>query len=151
MVILLVLVEVHIGRIGKFEKIIINLMDWEMLEMARVLVVDDAAFMRMMLTNMLTKGGHEVIGQAENGKQAVEMYSSLLPDLVTMDITMPEMDGLEALKLIMAKDSNAKIVMCSAMGQQAMVLDAVKSGAKDFIVKPFEETKILETVNKVVG
>lgn len=119
--------------------------------MARVLVVDDAAFMRMMLTNMLTKGGHEVIGQAENGKQAVELYSSLLPDLVTMDITMPEMDGLEALKLIMGKDANAKIVMCSAMGQQAMVLDAVKSGAKDFIVKPFEETKILETVNKVVG
>lgn len=119
--------------------------------MARVLVVDDAAFMRMMLTNMLVKGGHEVVGQAENGKQAIEMYSSLLPDLVTLDITMPEMDGLEALKLIMAKDPNAKIVMCSAMGQQAMVLDAVKSGAKDFIVKPFEESKILETVTKVVG
>lgn len=119
--------------------------------MARVLVVDDAAFMRMMLTNMLTKGGHEVVGQAENGKQAVEMYSSLLPDLVTLDITMPEMDGLEALKLIMEKDPNAKIVMCSAMGQQAMVLDAVKSGAKDFIVKPFEDSKILETVAKVVG
>lgn len=119
--------------------------------MARVLVVDDAAFMRMMLTNMLVKGGHEVVGQAENGKQAVEMYSSLLPDLVTLDITMPEMDGLEALKLIMAKDPNAKIVMCSAMGQQAMVLDAVKSGAKDFIVKPFEDSKILETVAKVVG
>lgn len=119
--------------------------------MARVLVVDDAAFMRMMLTNMLTKGGHEVVGQAENGKQAIEMYSSLLPDLVTLDITMPEMDGLEALKLIMAQDPNAKIVMCSAMGQQAMVLDAVKSGAKDFIVKPFEDSKILETVAKVVG
>lgn len=119
--------------------------------MARVLVVDDAAFMRMMLTNMLTKGGHEVVGQAENGKQAVEMYSSLLPDLVTLDITMPEMDGLEALKLIMEQDPNAKIVMCSAMGQQAMVLDAVKSGAKDFIVKPFEDAKILETVAKVVG
>lgn len=119
--------------------------------MARVLVVDDAAFMRMMLTNMLTKGGHEVVGQAENGKQALEMYSSLLPDLVTLDITMPEMDGLEALKLIMEKDPNAKIVMCSAMGQQAMVLDAVKSGAKDFIVKPFEDSKILETVAKVVG
>lgn len=119
--------------------------------MARVLVVDDAAFMRMMLTNMLVKGGHEVVGQAENGKQAVAMYGSLSPDLVTMDITMPEMDGLAALKSILVLDSGANVVMCSAMGQQSMVLEAIKGGAKDFIVKPFDEAKILETVEKVVG
>ena len=119
--------------------------------MARVLVVDDAAFMRMMLTDILVKGGHEVVGDAENGKVAIESYKSLKPDMVTMDITMPEMDGLEALKAIIELDSEAKIVMCSAMGQQSMVLDAVKNGAKDFIVKPFDKDKILATVSKVVG
>ena len=105
--------------------------------MAKILVTDDAAFMRMMVKDILTKGGHEVVGEAENGKQAVDKYKELKPDLVTMDITMPEMDGIEALKAIKAEDPNANVIMCSAMGQQAMVLEAIQAGAKDFVVKPF--------------
>ncbi|MFD1674884.1 response regulator [Alicyclobacillus fodiniaquatilis] len=107
--------------------------------MARVLVTDDAAFMRMMLRGYLTEGGHEVVGEAANGKEAVDMYFIHQPDVVTMDITMPEMDGIEAVKAIMAKCPDAKIIMCSAMGQQAMVISAIRAGARGFVVKPLEK------------
>lgn len=119
--------------------------------MAKILITDDAAFMRMMVKDILTKGGHEVVGEAENGKQAVDKYKELKPDLVTMDITMPEMDGIEALKAIKAEDPNANVIMCSAMGQQAMVLEAIQAGAKDFVVKPFQADKVLSSVEKVAG
>ncbi|NLJ91079.1 MAG: response regulator [Clostridiales bacterium] len=117
----------------------------------RILVCDDAAFMRMMIKDILTKNGYEVVGEAENGNVAVERYNELKPDLVLMDITMPEMDGIEALKQIMANDPSAKVIMCSAMGQQAMVIESIKAGAKDFIVKPFQAERVLEAIEKVVG
>ena len=116
-----------------------------------ILVCDDAAFMRMMIKNTLTKGGYNVVGEAENGAKAVEKYKELSPDLVLMDITMPEMDGIQALKEIKKLDPNAKVIMCSAMGQQAMVVESIQAGAKDFIVKPFQEDRVLEAVKKVVG
>ena len=119
--------------------------------MARVLIVDDAAFMRMMIKDILTKNGYEVCGEAPNGLVAVEMYNKEKPDIVTMDITMPDMDGIEAVKNIRATDPNAKIIMCSAMGQQSMVMDAIKAGAKDFIVKPFQADRVLEAVKKAIG
>ncbi|MBQ6975326.1 MAG: response regulator [Selenomonadaceae bacterium] len=118
---------------------------------ARVLVVDDAAFMRMMVKDILTKNGYEVVGEAENGMKAVEKYKDLHPDLTTMDITMPEMDGISAVKAIRKIDPNAKIVMCSAMGQQAMVIEAIQAGARDFIVKPFQADRVLEAVKKAIG
>ena len=117
----------------------------------RVLVVDDAAFMRMMVRDILTKNGYEVVGEAENGMKAVEKYNELHPDLTTMDITMPEMDGISAVKAIKKIDPNAKIIMCSAMGQQAMVIEAIQAGARDFIVKPFQADRVLEAVRKAVG
>ncbi|SHJ01479.1 response regulator [Desulfofundulus thermosubterraneus] len=117
----------------------------------RILVVDDAAFMRMMIKNIVTKNGYEVAGEAENGKQAVEMYAELKPDIVTMDITMPEMDGIEAVKAIRAIDPNASIVMVSAMGQQAMVMDAIQAGARDFIVKPFQQDRLLQAIERVLA
>ena len=117
----------------------------------RVLVVDDAAFMRMMVKDILTKNGYEVVGEAENGMKALEKYQELKPDLITMDITMPEMDGISAVKEIKKVDPNAKIVMCSAMGQQSMVIDAIQSGAKDFIVKPFQADRVIESIRKVLG
>lgn len=115
----------------------------------RILIVDDAAFMRMMLKDIMTKGGHEVIGEAENGAVAVAKYKDLNPDLVTMDITMPEMDGIAALKEIIKHDRNAKVIMCSAMGQQGMVLNAIQSGAKDFLVKPFQADRVIEAIGKL--
>ena len=117
----------------------------------RVLVVDDAAFMRMMVKDILTKNGYEVVGEAENGMKALEKNQELKPDLTTMDITMPEMDGISAVKEIKKVDPNAKIVMCSAMGQQAMVIEAIQAGARDFIVKPFQPDRVLEAVRKAVG
>ena len=117
----------------------------------RVLICDDAAFMRMMIKDILTKNGYEIAGEAENGAIAVEKYSELQPDLVLMDITMPEMDGIQALKKIRANDGTANVIMCSAMGQQAMVIEAIQSGAKDFIVKPFQPDRVLEAVRKVIG
>ena len=117
----------------------------------RVLVVDDAAFMRMMVKDILSKNGYEVVGEAENGMKAVEKFNELRPDLVTMDITMPEMDGISAVKAIKKIDPKAKIVMCSAMGQQAMVIEAIQAGARDFIVKPFQPDRVLEAVRKAVG
>ena len=119
--------------------------------MARILVVDDAAFMRMMIKDILTKNGYEVAGEAENGVVAVSKYTELKPDLVLMDITMPEKDGIQALKDIKANDGGAKVIMCSAMGQQAMVIEAIQSGAKDFIVKPFQADRVIEAVKTVVG
>lgn len=116
-----------------------------------ILICDDAAFMRMMIKDILTKNGYNIAGEAENGAKAVEKYAELKPDLVLMDITMPEMDGIEALKKIKAADANASVIMCSAMGQQAMVIEAIQSGAKDFIVKPFQAERVLEAVKKVVG
>ncbi len=117
----------------------------------KVLITDDAAFMRMMIKEILTKNGFEVVGEASDGAQAVELYKELSPDLVTMDITMPEMDGITALKEIKKIDPNARVVMCSAMGQQAMVIDAIQAGAKDFIVKPFQADRVLEAINKSLG
>ena len=119
--------------------------------MAKVLVVDDAAFMRMMIKDILTKNGYEVAGEAENGAIAVSKYAELKPDLVLMDITMPDKDGIQALKEIKASDGGAKVIMCSAMGQQAMVIEAIQSGARDFIVKPFQADRVIEAVKKVVG
>lgn len=115
-----------------------------------ILVCDDAAFMRMMIKDILTKNGYNVVGEAENGARAVEQYNALKPDLVLMDITMPEMDGIQALKKIRATDAGAKVIMCSAMGQQAMVIESIQSGAKDFIVKPFQADRVIEAVKKVV-
>lgn len=119
--------------------------------MAKVLIVDDAAFMRMMIRDILEKNGFEIIGEGSNGLKAVELYKKEKPDVVTMDITMPDMDGIEAVKAIKAFDPSAKIVMCSAMGQQTMVMDAIRAGARDFIVKPFQADRVLEAIRKVVG
>ena len=116
-----------------------------------ILICDDAAFMRMMIKDILTKNGYNIAGEAENGLKAVEKYNETKPDLVLMDITMPEMDGIQALKGIKAIDPSANVIMCSAMGQQAMVIEAIQSGAKDFIVKPFQAERVLEAVKKVVG
>lgn len=118
---------------------------------SKILIVDDAAFMRMMIKDVITKNGYEVAGEAVDGMDAVDKYKELKPDLVLMDITMPEMDGLQALKRIKESDPDAKIIMCSAMGQQAMVIEAIQSGAKDFIVKPFQPERILEAVKKAIG
>ncbi|MCM8823130.1 MAG: response regulator [Candidatus Omnitrophica bacterium] len=122
--------------------------------MARVLIVDDALFMRKMLSDILKKEGFEVVGEAENGKEAVEKYKTLRPDLVTMDIVMPKMeeiDGISAVKEIIKLDPKAKIVMVSAMGQHALVVEAIQSGAKDFIVKPFQPSRVAEAIRRVLG
>jgi two-component system, chemotaxis family, chemotaxis protein CheY len=117
----------------------------------KILIVDDAAFMRMMIKDILTKNGFDVVGEAADGSQAVDKYKELKPDLVTMDITMPEKDGIAALKEIKAIDVGAKIIMCSAMGQQAMVIDAIQAGAKDFIVKPFQADRVIEAIQKALS
>ncbi len=119
--------------------------------MAKILTVDDAAFMRKVIKDTLTKAGYTDIYEAEDGSVAVTKYNEIKPDLVLMDITMPNMDGLEALKAIRAADPNANVVMCSAMGQETMVIDAIRSGAKDFIVKPFKPERVLKTVTSIVG
>lgn len=119
--------------------------------MAKIMLVDDAAFMRMMEKDTLIKNGYTDIIEAEDGAIAVDLYDKEKPDLVILDITMPNMDGLEALKTIKGKDPNATIVMCSAMGQESMVIDAIKSGAKDFIVKPFKPDRLLKTVSNILG
>ena len=116
-----------------------------------ILICDDAAFMRMMIKDILTKNGYNVVGEAENGVKAVEKYNETKPDLVLMDITMPEMDGIAALKAIKASDAGATVIMCSAMGQQAMVIESITAGAKDFIVKPFQADRVIEAVKKVLG
>ena len=117
----------------------------------KILLVDDAAFMRKMLKDTLSKNGYTDLYEAVDGADAVEKYDELKPDLVIMDITMPNMDGLEALKAIRGKDGSANVVMCSAMGQESMVMDAVRSGAKDFIVKPVKPDRVLNTVTASLG
>lgn len=117
----------------------------------KILLVDDAAFMRKVIRDTLTKAGYTEISEAVDGADAVAKYDEIQPDLVLMDITMPNMDGLEALKAIRAKYANANVVMCTAMGQESMVMEAVRSGAKDFIVKPFKEDRILKTVTSILG
>ncbi|MDQ0214660.1 two-component system chemotaxis response regulator CheY [Oikeobacillus pervagus] len=118
--------------------------------MATILIVDDAKFMRLTLANMLEKLEHKVIGEAENGRQAIEQYRDLQPDLVTMDITMPEMNGIEAVSVITSEFPDAKIIICSAMGQQRMVMEGIEADAKDFIVKPFDETRVNEAIRRVL-
>lgn len=113
-----------------------------------VMIVDDAAFMRMKLKDILEKNGYNVVAEAQNGVEAVEKYKTEKPNLVTMDITMPEMDGVDALKAIKAFDPAARVVMCSAMGQQGMVMDAIRSGAVDFIVKPFDSDRVIKALDK---
>lgn len=117
----------------------------------KILIVDDAAFMRMMIKDILTKNGYEVVGEAENGAKAIEKFKELIPDLVIMDITMPEVDGVTAVKEIKKQYGDARIIMCSAMGQQAMVIESIQAGAKDFIVKPFQAERVVEAVKKVIG
>jgi two-component system, chemotaxis family, chemotaxis protein CheY len=118
--------------------------------MARILVVDDAAFMRKMVGDVLTRGGHEVVGEAGNGLEAIARYQELKPEVTTLDITMPEKDGISALKEIIELDPSAKVVMCSALGQESKVLESIKLGAKDFVVKPFQADRVLEAVGKAL-
>jgi two-component system chemotaxis response regulator CheY len=118
---------------------------------ARVLVVDDAIFMRKMISDILEGNGMEVVGEADTGALAVEKYKELKPDLVTMDIIMPEMNGIDAVRQIMSNDSQARIVMCSALGQQALVQDALTAGAKDFLIKPFNPSRVIEVVTKILS
>ncbi len=119
--------------------------------MARVLVVDDAAFMRKMVTDALSGGGHEIVGEAANGAEAVQRFQELRPDIMTLDITMPEKDGLTALREILTLEPAAKIVMCSALGQESKVLESIKLGAKDFVVKPFQADRVLSAIEKALG
>ena len=119
--------------------------------MARVLIVDDAAFMRKMLGDVLAKGGHEVIGEGATGAEAITQFQSLRPDIMTLDITMPEKDGLSALREILTLEPGAKIVMCSALGQESKVLEAIKAGAKDFVVKPFQPDRVLDAIGKALA
>ena len=119
--------------------------------MAKVMICDDAAFMRMMIKDILSKNGYEIAAEAENGQKAVDKYPEVKPDLVLMDITMPEMDGIQALKKIKEIDAGANVIMCSAMGQQAMVIESIQAGARDFIVKPFQAERVIEAVKKVIG
>lgn len=117
----------------------------------RIMLVDDASFMRMMLKNILVGSGYEVIGEAENGAKAIEQFKALKPDLVIMDIIMPEMGGIDAVREIVKTNPSAKILMCSSMGQQSLVVEAIQAGAKDFIVKPFQPSNVLEAVKKALG
>lgn len=119
--------------------------------MAKIVVVDDAKFMRMTLSNILTKTNHEIIGEGENGKEAIELYRKFQPDLIIMDITMPIMSGIDAVKVIKKEFPSAKVIMCSAMGQQKMVVEAIEAGAKDFIVKPFDEGRVSDAINRVLS
>jgi two-component system chemotaxis response regulator CheY len=115
-----------------------------------VLIVDDALFMRMMIKDILSKDGFVIVGEAENGEEAVEKYADLKPDLVTMDIVMPDMDGIEAVRNIIKMDPGARVLMCSAMGQQPLVVEALEAGARDFIIKPFQPAKVVEAVRKAL-
>lgn len=116
-----------------------------------VLICDDAIFMRTMIGDILKQAGFNVVGEAETGLQAVEKYRELKPDLVTMDIVMPDMGGIDAVREIVREDPDAKVLMCSAMGQQALVVEAIQAGARDFVVKPFQPSRVLEAVQRVIG
>lgn len=120
------------------------------IDMANIVVVDDALFMRVMLKNILEQAGHTVVGEAANGAEAIKEYTLKKPDIMLMDITMPVMDGLEGLRGLKVTEPDAKVIMCSAMGQKSMVIDALKYGAKDFIVKPFQEERVLEAISKAL-
>jgi two-component system chemotaxis response regulator CheY len=120
------------------------------LKLKKVLIVDDTKFMRNILKSILKKKDIEIAGEAVNGNEAVEKYKELKPDLVTMDIIMPEMNGIEAVKAIIAIDPNARILMCSAMGQQAMVIEAIQAGARDFVIKPFQPARVLEAIDRTL-
>jgi len=117
----------------------------------RILICDDAIFMRTMIADILTGAGYEIAGEAESGLQAVERYKARKPDFVTMDIVMPDMGGIDAVRDISKVDANAKILMCSAMGQQQLVVEALQAGAKDFVVKPFQPTRVLDAVKRLLG
>jgi|SRR5690554_2357744 len=117
----------------------------------RIMLVDDAQVIRLMLTKIFKDAGYEIAGEASNGAEAIRLYQELQPDLVTMDITMPEVSGIDAVKGIIKSDPNAKIVMCSAMGQKSMVLEAIEAGAKNFIIKPFDPEKVIEVAKAVLG
>ncbi|KQC03879.1 MAG: two-component system response regulator [Methanoculleus sp. SDB] len=119
--------------------------------MGKILIVDDTMFMRTLLKNILFSGGHDIVGEAENGEEAITLYGKLKPDLVTMDVVMPKLNGIEALKSIKGTDPNAKIIMCTAVGQEQMVKLAIKTGAKGYIVKPFQAPKVLEEVKNVLS
>lgn len=119
--------------------------------MVRIMVVDDAMFMRKMLTDILVKQGYKVVCEASDGEEAIKQYMVHKPDLVTMDITMPSMDGISALRKLREVDPDVKVIICSAMGQQSMVLDAIKAGAKDFVVKPFNPERLVEAITKVLA
>lgn len=119
--------------------------------MAKLLITDDAAFMRMTLRNIVTNAGYEVVAEAKNGQEAIELYKKHRPDLVTMDITMPDMNGIEALKKIKEIDPDAKVIMCSALGMQYMIIDAIQLGAIDYIRKPFDENQIQEAIEKALS
>jgi two-component system, chemotaxis family, chemotaxis protein CheY len=116
-----------------------------------VLICDDAVFMRRMLADILVKAGCVVVGEAESGVEAVAQYGALRPDLVTMDLVMPDMGGIDALREIMRRDPGARVLVCSAMGQQALVVEAIRAGARDFVVKPFQTERVLEAVRRIVG
>ncbi len=116
---------------------------------SRILIVDDASFMRMMLRNILTSHGYEIVGEAENGRVAIEAYQRLKPDITLVDLIMPEMGGIEAVKKIIEVDARARVIICSAMGQQALVVEAMQAGARDFIIKPFQPTSVIEAIQKV--
>lgn len=118
---------------------------------ARVLIVDDLAFIKLIIKDTLEKKGFEVVGEASNGMEAIEMYSKTKPDVVLMDITMPRMDGIQALSKIMEIDKNAKVIMCSALGQQRLIIQAIQLGAKDFIVKPFKPDRIIGAIKKALN
>ena len=118
---------------------------------AKVLIVDDLAFIKLIIRDTLEKTGFDVVGEASNGLEAVELYRRLKPDIVLMDITMPRMDGIQALQEIMKSDSQARVIMCSALGQQKLIIQSIQLGAKDFIVKPFQADRVIEAVQKVVG
>lgn len=115
----------------------------------KILLVDDAQFMRVMLKSILEKAGHIIVGEGNNGAIGFKLYKELKPDLVLLDITMPEVDGIECVKLIKGYDKDAKIIMCSAMGQQSMIIESITAGAIDFIVKPFQADRVLTAINKI--
>lgn len=119
--------------------------------MAKILIVDDAAFMRMTIKKMVEAHGHEAVGEAENGVEAIKKYQELRPDIVLLDITMPEMNGVDAMKALKGLDAGVKVIICSAMGQQAMVAQTIQAGAKDFIVKPFVEERLMASIDKVIN
>jgi len=116
-----------------------------------VLVVDDAIFMRTMIGDILRQAGFEVVGEASSGVEAVQKYKELKPDLVTMDIVMPDMGGIDAVREIIKEDPEARILMCSAMGQQGLVVEAIQAGARDFVVKPFQPSRVIEAVQRLLG